>query len=39
VLIPQSLSTRDTKARTDDDPFNRAHRTAEEAIRRLSTSR
>ena len=39
VLIPQSLSTRESHARGADDPFNRAHRTAEEAIRRLSTSR
>ena len=39
VLIPQSLSTRATPGRDADDTFNRAHRTAEEAIRRLSTAR
>ena len=39
VLIPQSLSTRDAQARGADDAFNRAHRMAEEAIRRLSTAR
>jgi hypothetical protein len=39
VLIPQSLSTRGSPAHGADDTFNRAHRTAEEAIRRLSTAR
>jgi len=39
VLIPQSLATRESAARGADDAFNRAHRTAEEAIRRLSTAR
>lgn len=39
VLIPQSLSTRASPARGDDDAFNRAHRTAEDAIHRLSTAR
>jgi hypothetical protein len=39
VLIPQSLSTRDSQQRGADDAFNRAHRMAEEAIRRLSTAR
>jgi len=39
VLIPQSLSLRESQARGSDDTFNRAHRTAEEAIRRLSTAR
>ena len=39
VLIPQSPSTRDARAHGADDSFNRAHRMAEEAIRRLSTTR
>jgi hypothetical protein len=39
VLIPQSLATRASAARGADDAFNRAHRTAEDAIRRLSTAR
>ena len=39
VLIPQSLATRENQARSADDAFNRAHRMAEEAIRRLSTAR
>ncbi len=39
VLIPQSLSRRENQARERDDTFNRAHRMAEEAIRRLSTAR
>jgi hypothetical protein len=39
VLIPQSLGSRESQARGADDTFNRAHRTAEEAIRRLSTAR
>ena len=39
VLIPQSLSSRNSRARGDDDAFNRAQRMAEEAIRRLSTAR
>ena len=39
ALIPQSLATRESRARGADDTFNRAHRAAEEAIRRLSTAR
>ena len=39
VLIPQSLSTRGGRAGGVEDSFNRAHRMAEEAIRRLSTTR
>lgn len=39
VLIPPSLATRDGTAGGVDDAFNRAHRMAEEAIRRLSTAR
>jgi hypothetical protein len=39
VLIPQSLSSRESQAHRADDSFNRAHRMAEEAIRRLSTAR
>jgi hypothetical protein len=39
VLIPNSLATRGSRAPDVDDAFNRAHRTAEEAIRRLSTAR
>jgi hypothetical protein len=39
VLIPQSLATQDTQQRGAEDSFNRAHRMAEEAIRRLSTAR
>jgi hypothetical protein len=39
VLIPQSLGSRESQASGPDDTFNRAHRMAEEAIRRLSTAR
>ena len=39
VLIPQSLSSRQSQAPGADDAFNRAHRAAEDAIRRLSTAR
>jgi hypothetical protein len=39
VLIPHSLSARGSQAPGADDAFNRAHRAAEEAIRRLSTAR
>ena len=39
VLIPQSLASRESQGPGADDSFNRAHRMAEEAIRRLSTAR
>jgi hypothetical protein len=39
VLIPHSLAARGLEARDSDDAFNRAQRTAEEALRRLSTAR
>jgi hypothetical protein len=40
VLIPSSLSARAGKpAREADQAFNRAHRAAEAAVRRLSTAR
>jgi len=39
VLIPAALAGRDARRDDADDAFNRAQRTAEEAIRRLSTAR
>ena len=39
VLIPQSLWSRESQEHVAEDTFNRAHRMAEEAIRRLSTTR
>jgi hypothetical protein len=39
VLIPAALTGRAAHERDADDAFNRAQRTAEEAIRRLSTAR
>lgn len=39
VLIPRSLGSRGGEAGGVEDAFNRAHRMAEEAIRRLSTAR
>ena len=39
VLIPDSLMRRGARDDRADDAFNRAQRTAEEAIRRLSTAR
>ena len=39
VLIPNALAGRGARGGDADDAFNRAQRTAEEAIRRLSTAR
>jgi len=39
VLIPAALAARGARDGDADDAFNRAQRTAEEAIRRLSTAR